>query len=259
MNHDIQHLILSGERPLFELADTRLTDVTIGEGESGLKRVRRIEAEKCLFEGMYVLWETEDVRCDNSVFAATSRASLWYGKRMAMTHCQIHSPKSFREIDGLRLSDCTITDGQETFWMCRNAQITNLTLEQAQYCFLHAADIRIDSAQITGKYAFQYTRNIEIHNAVIDTKDAFWESDDCTVYDSEIRGEYLAWYSRNLRLVRCRISGTQPLCYCRNLILEDCTLDPSADRCFEHSDVHGNLLSGTPDMTPPFNIADLKM
>ena len=259
MNNTLQNLTLAGERPLFELEDTRLSGVTIGEGESGLKRVRRITAEKCSFEGMYILWETEDIQCCDSVFAPSSRASLWYGKRMQLTRCQIHSPKSFREIDGLTISDCTISDGQETFWMCRNGQMDNLVLEQAQYSFLHAADIRINNLRLAGKYAFQYARNMEIRNAVIDTKDAFWESDNCTVYDSEIRGEYLAWYSRNLRLVRCRLSGTQPLCYCRNLVLEDCTFDASADRCFEFSDVHGNLLSGTPDMTPPYNIADLKM
>ncbi len=258
MNNDLRHLVLSGERPLFGLQDARLTDVTIGEGESGLKRVRRIEAKQCRFEGMYILWETEDVLCNDCVFEVSSRASLWYGKRLVVNNCRILSPKCFREIDGLRLTGCAISDGQETFWMCRNGQIDNLVLEQAQYCFLHAANIRIHNTRITGKYAFQYARNIEIHNAVIDTKDAFWESDNCTVYDSEIRGEYLAWYSRNLRLVRCRLIGTQPLCYCRNLTLEDCSLDPSADRCFEFSDVRGNLLGGIPDMTPPYNISDLK-
>lgn len=259
MDKELQHLVLGGERPLFGLEDAHLTDVTIDTGESGLKRVRRIEAEQCLFVGKYVLWETEDVRCRDCLFTPESRASLWYGKRLEIADCRILSAKSFREIEDLRVTDCRMADGQETFWRCRNGRIAHLVLEQAEYSFLHASGFLIHDMRLTGKYAFQYARDMEIHDSCIDTKDAFWESDDCAIYDSDIQGEYLGWYSRNLRLVRCHISGTQPLCYCRNLILENCTLDPSCDRCFEYSDVHGSLIGGVPDMTPPYDIKDLKM
>jgi len=225
----------SGERPLYESRDLQLSRVTIGEGESGLKESRHIEAVDCEFEGMYIIWECEDVECRNCHFAESDRAPLWYNRNIRMYDCLIDAPKAFREIDHLTLECIRITNGEETFWYCRNGQISDLKMENGTYAFMHANDIKISQMWLRGRYIFQYARNIEIHNAIFDTKDAFWESRDCTVYDSDLKGEYLGWYSRNLRLVRCRISGTQPLCYCKNLILEDCTLAPDADRAFEKS------------------------
>ena len=224
-----------GERPLYESRDLRLERVRIGEGESGLKESRHIEAFDCEFEGKYVIWECEDVECRNCHFAASDRAPLWYNRNIRLFDCLIDAQKAFREVDNLILERAKISDGIDTFWYCRAGQIADLIMENGEYAFLRADQFQISNIQLQGKYVFQYARNIEIHNAVIDTKDAFWESENCTVYDSEIRGEYLGWYSRNLRLVRCRISGTQPLCYCQNLILEDCVLDESCDRAFEKS------------------------
>ena len=211
----IQDQYFDGERPLYESRDLRLERVRIGEGESGLKESRHIEAVDCEFEGKYVIWECEDVECRNCHFAESDRAPLWYNRNIRLYDCLIDAPKAFREVDGLTLERIRMTNGDEALCHCRDGQITDL--------------------QLQGKYVFQYARNIEIHNAILDTKDAFWESDNCTVYDSEINGEYLGWYSRNLRLVRCRISGTQPLCYCQNLILEDCTFAPDAERALEKS------------------------
>ena len=211
----IKDQYFDGERPLYESRDLRLERVRIGEGESGLKESQRIESIDCEFEGMYVLWECEDVMCRNCHFAESDRAPLWYCRDLRLFDCLIDAPKAFREVDRLTLERIRMTNGDEAFCHCRDGQITDL--------------------QLHGRYVFQYARNIEIHNAVINTKDAFWESDNCTVYDAELNGEYLGWYSRNLRLVRCRISGTQPLCYCKNLILEDCTFAPDADRALERS------------------------
>lgn len=222
-----------GERPLYESRDLRLERVRIGEGESGLKESRHIEAVDCMFEGKYVIWECEDVICRNCHFAASDRAPLWYNRNIRLFDCLIDALKAFREVDGLTLERIKITDGAETFWYCRNGQLSDLKVENGTYAFMHAHQFQISNIQLQGRYIFQYARNIEIHNAIFDTKDAFWESENCTVYDSDIKGEYLGWYSRNLRLVRCRISGTQPLCYCQNLILEDCILDESCDRAFE--------------------------
>ena len=231
----IKDQYFEGERPLYESRDLRLERVRIGEGESGLKESRRIEAVDCEFEGKYIIWECEDVECRNCHFAESDRAPLWYNRNIRLYDCLIDAPKAFREIDRLTLERIKVTDGAEAFWYCRSGQISDLQIEQAQYAFMHASQFQISNIQLQGKYAFQYARNIEIHHAVIDTKDAFWESDNCTVYDSELNGEYLGWYSRHLRLVRCRISGTQPLCYCKNLILEECTFAPDADRALEKS------------------------
>ena len=231
----IRDQYFDGERPLYESRGLRLECVRIGEGESGLKESRQIEAVDCEFEGMYAIWECEDVECRNCHFAESDRAPLWYDRNLRLYDCLIDAPKAFREIDGLTLERIRISNGEETFWYCRNGQLTDLEIENGTYAFMHAKDLHISQLWLNGKYAFQYAKNIEIHNAVFDTKDAFWESENCTVYDSTIRGEYLGWYAKNLRLVRCRISGTQPLCYCRNLIMEDCVLAPDADRAYEKS------------------------
>lgn len=231
----IKDQYFEGERPLYESRDLRLERVRIGEGESGLKESRHIEAIDCEFEGKYIIWECEDVTCRNCHFAESDRAPLWYNRNIRLYDCLIDAPKAFREVDNLILERVKISDGIETFWCCRDGRIADLIMENGEYAFLRADQFQISNLQLQGKYAFQYARNIEIHNAVLDTKDAFWESENCTVYDSELKGEYLGWYSRNLRLVRCRISGTQPLCYCKNLILEDCILDESCDRAFEKS------------------------
>ena len=247
----IQDQYFDGERPLYESRDLRLERVTIGEGESGLKESRNVEADDCRFEGMYVIWECEDVECRNCYFATSDRAPLWYNRNLHLYDCLLDAPKAFREIDGLTLERIRITDGAETFWYCRNGHLAELQIEQGTYAFMHANQLQINDLQLQGKYAFQYARHIEIHHAVLDTKDAFWESENCTVYDSEIKSEYIGWYSRNLRLVRCHISGTQPFCYCENLILEDCTFAPDADLAFEKSSVRATIIGKVASIKNP--------
>jgi hypothetical protein len=247
----ISDQIFTGERPLYESRDMELRRITIGEGESGLKESRRIMAESCEFEGLYVLWECEDVDCLKCHFAASDRAPLWYGRNIRLTDCLIDAPKAFRELDNLTLQNCLLTNAVESFWFCRDGQLTDLQMHKAEYAFFQSERLKINHLRLKGKYAFQYARNIEIHDAVLDTKDAFWESRDCVVYDSEINGEYLGWYAKNLRLVRCHISGTQPLCYCENLVLEDCTFAPDADLAFEKSSVQATIIGKVASIKNP--------
>ncbi len=247
----IQDQILDGERPLYASRNVRLEHVTIGDGESGLKESRHIEAEDCTFDGMYVLWECEDVLCTRCQFAASDRAPLWYSRNIRLHDCRINAPKALRELDNIELTDVRIKNAAETLWFCRNGKLTDIRMDNAEYAFFHAANLHIDRLTLHGKYTFQYAQGIEIHNAFLDTKDAFWESRDCTIYDSQIRSEYLGWYAKNLRLVRCRISGTQPLCYCENLILEDCTFEPDADLAFEYSSVNATILSPVTSIKNP--------
>lgn len=247
----IQDKILSGERPLYGSNNLLLERVTIGEGESGLKESRHIELHDCEFEGMYVLWECEDILCSDCHFASSDRAPLWYGKNIRMHDCLMDAPKVFRELDGLLLENVKMTNAAEAFWYCKNGHLSDLKMEQAEYAFMQSNYLTINRIYLCGKYTFQYARNIEIHHAVLDTKDAFWNSEDCTIYDSEIKGEYLGWYAKNLRLVRCRISGTQPLCYCENIVIEDCTFAPDADLAFEHSSVQATILSSVTSIVNP--------
>ena len=242
---------VDGERPLYASRDLQLSRVTIGEGESGLKESRHVEVLDCRFEGMYVIWECEDVTCRNCYFAPSDRAPMWYCRDLRLFDCLIDAPKVFREIDRLTLERIKMTDGAEAFWYCRSGEISDLHIEQATYAFMHSRDLAIRNLNLVGKYTFQYAKNLEIHNAILDTKDAFWNSEDCTIYDSEIKSEYLGWYSKNLRLVRCRISGTQPLCYAENLVLEECSFAPDADRAFEKSAVRATILGDITSIVDP--------
>ena len=231
----IQNQYFGGERPLYESRNLRLERVTIGEGESGLKESRGVKAIDCRFEGMYVLWECEDVECRNCHFAASDRAPLWYGRNIRLFDCRINAPKALRELKNITLERVRIKKAAESLWFCRDGQLNDIRMDNAEYAFLKAEQLVINQLNLHGKYIFQYAKDIEIHNAILHTKDAFWNSQNVTVYDSDLRGEYLGWYARNLHLVRCRISGTQPLCYCENLILEDCIFAPDADRALERS------------------------
>lgn len=247
----IQDKIVDGERPLYGSREIELCNVTIGEGESGLKESQGVRAKDCRFEGMYVLWECRDVECTGCHFSASDRAPLWYGRNIRLYDCRINAPKALRELHNLTLRNVRIKNAAETFWFCTDGQLSDVRMDYAEYAFFQSADLRIDRLTLHGKYTFQYARNIEIHNAFLNTKDAFWESRDCTIYDSQIRSEYLGWYARNLRLVRCHISGTQPLCYCENLVLEDCIFAPDADLAFEYSTVQATILSPVTSIKNP--------
>ena len=229
---NISEQYFDGERPLYESRDLRLERVTIGEGESGLKECRNIQADHCTFNGMYVIWEFENVECTNCLFAATDRAPLWYGRGLRLSDCRINAPKPLRELTDITIVRTRFKDTKDAFWFCRDGQLVDIRMKNTEY-------------------AFQYARNIEIHNAIVDTKDAFWESENVTVYDSDIKGEYLGWYAKNLRLVRCRISGTQPLCYCENLIIEDCSFAPDADLAFEKSSVQATIIGKVTSIKDP--------
>lgn len=232
---EIKNQNFGGERPLFGIEDTRLENVIITDGESGIKCCRNIEADNCKFYGKYPWWHVDGSLITNCYFHPGSRSAIWYSNNMTMKDCLIDGPKFFREMDGLTLENVTISDADETFWKVKNLKARNLKLHEGTYPFMFSDNIFIDGLQSDSKYVFQYCRNVELRNAKITTKDSFWECENVTVYDSELDGEYLAWHSKNVKLVRCHISGEQPLCYLDGIILEDCTFDPACDRAFEDS------------------------
>ncbi len=230
-----------GERPLFGARNIRLENVTIHPGESALKCCANVEAYTCRFEGKYPFWHVDGFKIFDSLFTPGARAALWYSRNLIMRDTKVEAPKMFREMDGIILRNVEIPDAEETLWHCSNVDIEDVTVDKADYLFMHSHDIRIDRWHQNGNYSFQYCRNVEIRNAIIHSKDAFWGTENVTIYDSEISGEYLGWHSRRLRLVRCKISGTQPLCYARDLILEDCELAPDCDLAFEDSEVVASI------------------
>lgn len=240
-----------GERPLFGERKLRLDNVVIHTGESALKCCADIEANNCRFEGKYPFWHTDGFTINNCEFTPGARAALWYSRNCTMSDTKVDAPKMFRELDGIVLKRVIIPDGEETLWHCSNIEIDDVTIDKADYLFMHSHDINIRNYRQNGNYSFQYCRNVEIHNAKINSKDAFWNTENVSVYDSEISGEYLGWHSRRLHLVRCHISGTQPLCYARDLILEDCTFADDCDLAFEDSDVIATINSGVTSIKNP--------
>ena len=222
-----------GERPLFGIHDTKLDNITITDGESGIKMCRNIECNNSKFYGKYPWWHVDGSVITNCYFDPKSRSAIWYSNDMVMKDTVIDAPKLFREMKNVSLENVKINDADETFWRIDGLKLKNVELHGGTYPFMFSKNIYVDGLVSDSKYVFQYCQDVEIHNAKITTKDSFWECDNVTVYDSELDGEYLAWHSKNVTLVRCHISGEQPLCYSDNVVLRDCTFDAACDRAFE--------------------------
>lgn len=231
----IKDKTFGGERPLFAIKDTRLENVTITEGESGIKCCQNIEADHCHFIGKYPWWHVDGSLITNCLFEVGSRSAIWYSNDMVMRDCVIEAPKFFREMHNLTVENVQFSDADETFWRVTGLTIRNVKLHEGTYPFMFCENVDVEGLESDSKYVFQYVRNAVIRNSRIITKDAFWETENVTIYDSVLDGEYLGWHSKNLRLVRCHIAGEQPLCYIDGLTLEDCTFDPACDRAFEDS------------------------
>ncbi|MBQ6177932.1 MAG: DUF3737 family protein [Bacteroidales bacterium] len=230
-----------GERPLYRKKDLYLEDVVIRPGESGLKETANITAFKCRFEGKYPLWECDGFVVKDSILTVGARSGLWYSRGGELYNTIIDAPKTFRRMTGIKMRDCWIPGGSETFWDCSDIDVKDCQIERADYVFMHCENIVLENVKLQGNYGFQYAKNVVIKNCVLNSKDSFWEAENVEVYDSVINGEYLAWYSKNLKLVRCHITETQPLCYCEGLVMEDCTFGSDCDLAFEYSDVEATV------------------
>lgn len=237
----IKNKEFGGERPLFASHDLRLENITIVDGESGIKQCQNMECYDSKFYGKYPWWHVDGAKIENCYFAPGSRSAIWYTNDLVMKHCTIDAPKFFREMKNVELEDVTINDADETFWKVKGLKLKNVTLHDGTYPFMFSEDIYVDGLESDAKYVFQYCKNVEIHNAKIVTKDSFWECENITIYDSSLDGEYLAWHSKNVRLVNCHLAGEQLLCYAQNLVLENCTIDAACDRMFEYSTVEADI------------------
>ena len=224
----IKNKTFGGERPLFGAHDARLEDITITDGESGIKCCKNIECHNSKFYGKYPWWHVDGSLITDCYFAPESRSAIWYSNNMVMKDCTIDGPKFFREMKNLELENVNITDADETFWKVNGLKIKNVKLHEGTYPFMFSKNIYVDGLESDSKYVFQYCQNVEIHNAKITTKDSFWECENITVHDSELNGKYLAWHSKNIKLVRCHISGEQPLCYMDHVILKTALLTRNA-------------------------------
>ena len=237
----IKDKIFGGERPLFEVHDTRLEDITIVDGESGIKHCSNIVADGCRFYGKYPWWHVDGCLITNCYFAPGSRSAIWYTNDLVMRDCTIDGPKFFREMRNVALERVFINDADETFWKIDGLKIKDVELMGGTYPFMFSKNIEVDGLVSDAKYVFQYCKDVVIRNAKITTKDSFWECENITIYDSELSGEYLAWHSKNVRLVNCKLAGEQLLCYAKDLVLENCSFDAACDRVFEYSSVKADI------------------
>ena len=85
-----------GERPLFAMHDLRLENVTITDGESGIKQCQNMEAYDCKFYGKYPWWHVDGAYIENCYFALDSRSAIWYTNDLVMKNSRIDGPKFFR-------------------------------------------------------------------------------------------------------------------------------------------------------------------
>ncbi len=230
-----------GERPFYRKKDLYLENVIIRPGESGLKETANITCVKCRFEGKYPLWECDGFVVRDSILTVGARSGLWYSRNGELYDTIIDAPKTFRRMEGIKMRNCWIPGGSETFWDCSNIDVKDCVIERADYVFMHCENILLENVKLQGNYGFQYAKNVVIKNSVLNSKDSFWEAENVEVFDSVINGEYLAWYSKNVKLVRCHITETQPLCYCDNLVMEDCTFGSDCDLAFEYSSVEATV------------------
>lgn len=184
----IKNKSFGGERPLFGAHDVRLEDITITDGESGIKCCQNIECHHSKFYGKYPWWHVDGSLITDCYFAPESRSAIWYSDNMVMKDCTIDGPKFFREMKNLDLENVNITDADETFWKVDGLKLKNVKLHDGTYPFMFSKNIYVDGLESDSKYVFQYCRNVEIHNAKITTKDSFWECENVTVYDSELNG-----------------------------------------------------------------------
>lgn len=253
MVKSIKNEKFGGERPLFQIHNTRLENIEITDGESGIKCCSDLEADGCKFYGKYPWWHVDRSVITNCYFAAGSRSAIWYSNDMRMENCVIDGPKFFREMKNLNLKDVTINDADETFWKIDGLTVNNVTLHDGTYPFMFCTNVKVDGLVSDSKYVFQYVKDAEIRNAKITTKDALWETENVTVYDSELNGEFLGWHSKNLRLVNCHITGEQPLCYAEGLVLENCTFGSDCDRMFEDSTVNADIRGKVTNIKNPIS------
>ncbi len=240
-----------GERPLFGIHDTRLVNVTITEGESGIKKCHDIEADHCRFIGKYPWWHVERSVIANCYFETGSRSAIWYSNDMVMSDTVIDAPKLFREMSGLKLVNVQINDADETFWKVDHLTLRDVKLHGGTYPFMFCNHVDVDGLESDSLYVFQYVKDAVIRNAKITTRDSFWETENVTVYDSELNGEFLGWHSKNLKLVNCHITGEQPLCYCQGLVLENCTFGPDCDRMFEETTLVADIRGAVTNIKNP--------
>ena len=212
-----------GERALYAEDGAKIYDSIFDEGESPLKESKNIEVYDSQFKWKYPMWYSNNVTVRNCNWFEMARSGVWYTNNIKVYDSLITAPKNFRRCDGVTLENVNLTNAEETFWMCKNIKLKNVTAK-GHYFAMNTDGIEIDNLRLDGNYSFDGASNITIRNSVLLSKDAFWNTENVTVYDSYICGEYLGWNAKNLTFVNCTIESLQGLCYIDNLTMKNCKL-----------------------------------
>ena len=212
-----------GERALYAEDGAKIYDSIFDEGESPLKESKNIEVYDSQFKWKYPMWYSNNITVRNCNWFEMARSGVWYTNNIKVYDSLITAPKNFRRCDGVTLENVNLTNAEETFWMCKNIKLKNVTAK-GHYFAMNTDGIEIDNLRLDGNYSFDGASNITIRNSVLLSKDAFWNTENVTVYDSYICGEYLGWNAKNLTFVNCTIESLQGLCYIDNLTMKNCKL-----------------------------------
>ncbi len=212
-----------GERALFAEYGAKIYDSIFDDGESPLKESKNIEVYNSQFKWKYPMWYSNNINVTNCNWFEMARSGVWYTNNITVKDSLITAPKNFRRCDGVTLDNVDLTNAEETFWMCKNIKLNNVTAK-GHYFAMNSQGIEIDNLRLDGNYSFDGASNVTIRNSVLLSKDAFWNTENVTVYDSYICGEYLGWNAKNLTFVNCTIESLQGLCYIDNLTMKNCKL-----------------------------------
>lgn len=212
-----------GERALFAEDGAKIYDSVFDDGESPLKESKNIEVYNSQFKWKYPMWYSNNINVANCNWFEMARSGVWYTNNITVKDSIITAPKNFRRCDGVTLDNVDLTNAEETFWMCKNIKLNNVTAK-GHYFAMNSQGIEIDNLRLDGNYSFDGASNVTIRNSVLLSKDAFWNTENVTVYDSYICGEYLGWNAKNLTFVNCTIESLQGLCYIDNLTMKNCKL-----------------------------------
>lgn len=223
-----------GERPLFNVHDVSLNNITFGKGESPLKESKNVNLDNAIFTWKYPLWYSNDVLVNHSIFETMARSGIWYTNNITIVDSTLQAPKLLRRCNGIKLKQVYFANAEETLWSCRDIKMENVQAK-GDYFGMNSKNIYLNNVEIVGNYCFDGAENIEIHSSTFVSKDAFWNCNNVTIYDSIINGEYLAWNTHNLTLVNCTIESNQGLCYVKNLTMKNCRL-LQTDLAFEYSE-----------------------
>lgn len=220
-----------GERALYNIKDSEITNSVFKDGESPLKETKNISLENSQFEWKYPLWYSKHIKCENVKLLETARSGIWYTDDIEIINSIIDAPKTFRRAKNITLKNVTLNNALETFWTCKYIQLVNITAK-GDYFGMNSSNIAINNFKLDGNYCFDGGKNIYIRNAVLNSKDSFWNCKNVTVCDSIIIGEYIGWNSKDITFINCKIASHQGLCYMKNLKMINCELIDT-DLCFE--------------------------